>query len=203
VGKRNLALAIKQYPNIKFKVTWYPYFINETIPKGGFSLIDFCQQQLPHDAPRITFDDVRRSLVHSGVIDAAVKVGITFKDPKDDWVFPTMNAHRLIEYVKIEDIKRGNIGYENTLQTKLMEILFKVYFEETKDIGSIDILLRAAEEVGLNKQSVKEYLESNQGCDQVEKYFREALEDRDIQDVPHFTIYRMKKKYRKTTRECG
>jgi len=74
----------------------------------------------------------------------------------------------------------------------LQFISFKMYFEETKDIGSIDILVTAAEKVGLNKQSVKVYLESDEGLAEVEKYYREAIEERDIQDVPHFTIYKIK-----------
>jgi predicted DsbA family dithiol-disulfide isomerase len=49
------------------------------------------------------------------------------------------------------------------LQTELSEALFKCYFTEGKDIGSKEILLEVAVEVGMDLDIIKLFLDSKEG----------------------------------------
>ena len=49
------------------------------------------------------------------------------------------------------------------LQTELSEALFKCYFTEGKDIGSKEILLKVAVEVGMDLDTIKLFLDSEEG----------------------------------------
>ena len=56
----------------------------------------------------------------------------------------TFNSHRLIYWSK-----------ENNSQLETVEEIFKSYFEESKDIGDINILIDIAEKVGLDPQKIR------------------------------------------------
>ena len=48
-------------------------------------------------------------------------------------------------------------------QTELSEALFKCYFTDGKDIGSKEILLEVAVEVGMDLDTTKSFLDSKEG----------------------------------------
>ena len=61
------------------------------------------------------------------------------------WLIPnTFNSHKLIYWSK-----------EYDCHTEVVENLFKAYFEKSKDISNIDILLEIAEDSGLNKEEIR------------------------------------------------
>ena len=62
---------------------------------------------------------------------------------KNLW-FDTFNSHKLIYWSK-----------EYDCHTEVVENLFKAYFEKSKDISNIDILLEIAEDSGLNKEEIR------------------------------------------------
>ena len=65
--------------------------------------------------------------------------------------------------------------------------IFKAYFEENKNIGKINVILDIAESVGLNKQKLEEYLQS----DEAEKILKENSNfafKHGITGVPTFII---------------
>ena len=73
------------------------------------------------------------------------------------------------------------------MQTKVVEKLFRAYFEEEKDITSREVLREAAVEAGLGPQEVIEWLESDMGGEQVDKEVKEA-QMKGISGVPNFVL---------------
>ena len=65
--------------------------------------------------------------------------------------------------------------------------IFKAYLEEDKNIGNIDILLDIAEEVGLDREKTKAFVESPEAEDIVANSRSEALR-LGINSVPSFII---------------
>ena len=91
----------------------------------------------------------------------------------------TRDSHRLIEYAM------HNGG--EAMQTKVVEALFKAYFEDGADITSSKVLTDAAVGAGLPSDSVQHVLESNEGGDVVDKEAGEAREN-GVNGVPYFVI---------------
>ena len=90
----------------------------------------------------------------------------------------TRDSHRLIQLAKTK-------GPET--QTKVVEELFRNYFEEEKDITSHEVLGRAGVKAGLAEEDVKEWLGSDKGGKEVDKEVMEA-QMKDVSGVPHFTL---------------
>lgn len=65
--------------------------------------------------------------------------------------------------------------------------IFKAYFEENRNIGKVDVILDIAEIVGLNKQKLEEYLQSDEAENILKENSRFAFEH-GITGVPTFII---------------
>ena len=73
------------------------------------------------------------------------------------------------------------------MQTRVVEGLFKAYFEEEKDITSHKVLREAGVEAGLAGEEVKEWLRSDKGGEEVDREVREA-QMAGVSGVPNFTL---------------
>ncbi len=92
----------------------------------------------------------------------------------------TIDSHRLVEYAF------GHGGL--TVQNKVMEELFKAYFEQQQNIGDTEVLGTIAEKSGLNKTEVIQYLKTNEGKEAVLKDVRSWASRYRITGVPFFII---------------
>lgn len=90
----------------------------------------------------------------------------------------TRDSHRLLQLGKVK-------GAE--MQTRVVEELFRAYFEEEKDITSHAVLLDAGVKAGLGKEEVQGLLKSNEMGEVVDREVKEA-QMRFISGVPHFVI---------------
>ena len=90
----------------------------------------------------------------------------------------TRDSHRLLQLA-------GQKG--NDTQTKVVEELFKAYFEEEGDITSHDVLRDAAVKAGIEEGEVREWLKSDQGGEEVDREVLEA-QMKGISGVPNFTL---------------
>ena len=90
----------------------------------------------------------------------------------------TRNSHRLIALAKSKS---------PFMQTRTVEELFKLYFEQEGDITSIEKLQEAGIKAGLDESEVKKWLASDDGGKEVDREVREA-QIRGISGVPNFTI---------------
>lgn len=90
----------------------------------------------------------------------------------------TRDSHRLIQLGKSKSPE---------MQTKVVEALFKAYFEDEKDITSHEVLRESGIIAGLEEQEVKEWLDSDKGGPEVDREVREA-QRKDISGVPNFTL---------------
>ena len=65
--------------------------------------------------------------------------------------------------------------------------IFKAYFEENKNIGKVNVILDIAESVGLNKQELEEYLQSDEAENILKENSKFAFKH-GITGVPTFII---------------
>lgn len=90
----------------------------------------------------------------------------------------TRDSHRVIQLAKTKG---------EDMQTRVVEQLFKAYFESEKDITLHEVLLKAAVDGGLDEAETKEWLESDKGGPEVDKEVS-AAQRNFISGVPNFTI---------------
>ena len=77
--------------------------------------------------------------------DEAIKSGISISNNTLTIIPNTFNSHKLILWSK-----------EYDCHTEIVENLFKAYFEDSKDISNVDILLEIAENSGMDKRIIKQ-----------------------------------------------
>jgi predicted DsbA family dithiol-disulfide isomerase len=88
----------------------------------------------------------------------------------------TLKAHRLTWFA-------GKDGKA----TEMAERIFKAYFTEGRDIGDIETLANLAAEVGIDTQTAKAFLLSDEGIEEI-KELKQQASDRGIHSVPTIRI---------------
>jgi len=73
------------------------------------------------------------------------------------------------------------------VQTRVVEELFRAYFEQERDITSHDVLQDAGVKAGLDDAEVKAWLGSEKGGEEVDREVAEA-QMRGVSGVPNFTL---------------
>lgn len=77
--------------------------------------------------------------------------------------------------------------YGSTHQNNFKEALLRAYFTDGKDVGNITTVLECATEVGLDATQLENFLNSNNGLQEVQQDFQAAI-DMEISGVPCFVI---------------
>lgn len=109
-------------------ITWEPFILNRSIPASGMSLRSYLTQ--------VYGDASGYDASHNRL----VSVGLQCDPPVRFWngertLFPTIDAHRLVEFAKRADFAKHN---------RLMENLFKYHFELGKNVNG-ELVARCAE----------------------------------------------------------
>lgn len=145
IGFINLQKAIKELNDqIKFEISWKPYELHPEIPQNGYDKKLYLEQK---------FGDLSgRQSPYKQIEEIGNSLGFEFNFSKTKRIPNTFNAHRLLWKSKQEG-----------LQTELSEALFKAYFTDGRDVGSIEVLSDIAHEVGMKKEEIKNFLNSKEG----------------------------------------
>jgi predicted DsbA family dithiol-disulfide isomerase len=168
IGKRRLEKAIALNPDIPVEVYWRPYFLNDWIPREGISREQYLTTKF--GSPE------RYKGIAQRVANAAAAEGLNYAMDKISRQPNTLDAHRLIRWA-------GNIGKAAEMKQKLMDL----YFTDGADLTDHAVLARAAADVGLDADTVKEALASDQDVAEIEG---EALSAKEagIEGVPCFIL---------------
>ena len=135
IGKRNFDLALKQVPGIRVSFEYSTFQLDPNMPTEGINRNDYVSKK---------FDKDQYINIKNNIKNEAIKSGIDNINNTIEIIPNTFNSHRLIYWSK-----------ENNAQLETVEEVFKSYFEESKDIGDINILLDIAEKVGLDPQEIR------------------------------------------------
>jgi predicted DsbA family dithiol-disulfide isomerase len=170
IGKRRLEKAIAARPDKPVSIQWRAFQLNPDMPRDGMPRDHYVEAKF--GGPE------RADQIHGGIRAAGESVGLPFAFEKIERAPNTVTAHRLI--------------YWATNQNKadlLVEALFRAYFFDGRDVGSIDALAEVAGETGLDADAAKKYLASEHGAREVAAETRFAYEN-GITGVPCFIFNR-------------
>jgi predicted DsbA family dithiol-disulfide isomerase len=173
VGKNKLEAGISTYkrlhPNTPdtFSTTWLPFYLNPHAPKTGIDKRAYYAQK---------FGPERTAAIFERLAAVGKAVGIDFKFGGKTG--NTRDSHRLIQLGKSKSPQ---------VQTRVVEELFRAYFEQERDITSHDVLQDAGVKAGLDDAEVKAWLGSGRGGEEVDREVAEA-QMRGVGGVPNFTL---------------
>ena len=173
VGKQNLDRGIALYKkanpnnNDTFTTTWLPFLLNPAAPTTSVDTHTYLSSRLGAGKAAIVMDRL---------ITVGKEVGIDFKFGGKTGA--TRDSHRLIHLGRMKGPQ---------MQTRVVEELFKSYFENNGDIVSHEMLLKAGVKAGLDADEVKGWLDSDQGGSQVDREVMEA-KMRNVSGVPNFVL---------------
>ena len=166
IGKHRLEKALALRPGVAVEVRWRPYFLNDWIPREGISREDYLTTK---------FGSVERYKgIAQRVTAAAEEEGLVYASDKVKRQPNTLDCHRLIRWAEVE-------GKAGEMKQKLMDL----YFTQGADLTDRKTLVQAAVAVGLDADTVREGLASDQDVAAIEQ---EALSAKEagIEGVPCF-----------------
>lgn len=168
VGKRRFERALSQIEKqVTPRVAWKPFQLNPTMPKDGMDRRIYLETKFGSLG---VFSEMEQRLLEAGRVEQ-----IRFAFEKIARTPNTFPAHRLIWYA-------GQRGCQDVM----VEQLFRGYFEEGLDIGSLPVLVELADRSGLR---ASEFLMSEEGTAEVKA--EESIGHRlGIRGVPYFVIDR-------------
>lgn len=166
IGKKHLEQAIAASKDrYDVEVKWHPFFLNPEAPLEGVNKMEHYKAKFGAGRMQMIIDRVGGAFANLG-----------YKYSMGGKTGSTLESHRLIELA-------GRQGLEK--QNAVVEELFLNFFTQEKYIGDREILVAAAEKVGV--EGAREFLEDPQaGLKEVlteERKFR-----RGVSGVPHFVI---------------
>lgn len=153
IGKRRLQAAVAALGDaIPLDIRWRPYQLDPTLPKEGKDRRQYLEEKFGGaEGARQAYENVR---------NAGRDVEIPFDFDAIAVSANTLDAHRLIRWA-------GSQGTD--VQARMVEILFRAYFVEGKNIGDDAVLIDAAREGGLDPHIVRTLLEQGADKDKVEE----------------------------------
>eukprot|EP00438_Fugacium_kawagutii_P001115 Skav218106 [mRNA] locus=scaffold759:89338:89910:- [translate_table: standard] len=160
---KNLDAAVEKFGKEAVEVSWLPYIIDPSTAAGG-------EEYLAYNKRRWGGDGWTYSLREQGR-----RVGAPFENWK--WWPNTLKAHCLVHLAQQKGIASAT--------TKAM--LFEALYEKGANLSSSKVLAELAQQLGLSKEEVLDYLESRQGEQEVLELVR-AGQDVVQGGVPFFIV---------------
>ncbi len=166
IGKRRLEKALSLKPDIPVEVHWHPYFLNDWVPREGMSRDDYLTAKFGSPA---AYENVAQR-----VSAAAAEEGLVYNSAKIKRQPNTLDCHRLIHWSQFT-------GKAAEMKQRLMDL----YFTEGADLTDRTVLVQAATDIGLDTESIRKKLETDECVADVEQQAQWA-KDAGIQGVPCF-----------------
>lgn len=142
IGKRRLEKALAARPDLEVAIHWRAFQLNPQMPDEGMDRQAYLSMKFggPENA----------GMVYQRVREAGAEEGIDFAFDAMKRTPNTIASHRLIRWAAGQD-----------RETETAEALFQAYFFRGEDIGDLDVLVAAAESVGLDPADARVFLESD------------------------------------------
>jgi predicted DsbA family dithiol-disulfide isomerase len=148
IGKRRLAAALRQRPELEAEILWHPFQLNPDMPPEGMPRERYIATKFGGGQ--------QASRIYQNVTDVGTAVGIPFHFDRIQVTPNTRDAHRLIRRAT----QSGDAD-------PVVEALFNAYFIEGRNIGERVTLAAIAEEAGLDGEDTARFLASRDGAEEV------------------------------------
>ncbi len=144
IGLHGLEIALDRLgQRADTEITLHPYELAPTMPREGQVHLEYITSKLG-----ISADQARAA--RGQIRQRAADVGFAINRDDTTRIYNTFDAHRLLAWAQ-------ETGQQLPLKTALMT----AYFTELKNLGDPEVLVAAAESVGLDGKAAREVLASD------------------------------------------
>ena len=142
IGKTNLDQALAQFPEHPFVIEWHPFQLNPDMPAGGMDRRTYLEAKFGGQEGAVR--------AYAPVAAHAEKAGAVINFEAIQKTPNTIDAHRLIHWAGIEQ-----------RQSYVVDLLFKAYFVDGRDIGDHEVLADIADTAEMDAAMVTKLLASD------------------------------------------
>lgn len=139
VGKRRFDRAMKARPHLKPELRYRSFLLNPDLPPQGVDRREYLERKFGGSHQ---YDRIAEALVYAGKVE-----GISFALDKIKRVPNSANSHRLVR-----------LAHTLGRQHEAVEILFSAFFEQGLDLGNVEVLIRLAEQIGIERHMAHAHL---------------------------------------------
>ncbi len=168
IGKKRLDAVMDTPVGEGVTLRWRPYQLYPNMPPDGMDRARYLEARYGADADR--------GRVPERIEAEAGEVGLKLDFSAIEKMPNTFQAHRLLE-----------LAAAHGVQHELAEVLFDYYFCSGRDVGDLDVLVEAAETLGLERDPVRDYLAGTEGVDAVREQLERAV-DVGVSGVPCYLL---------------
>jgi len=168
IGKKRIEDALALASDVPVEVNWRPYFLNPWVPREGISRDDYLTKKFG------SVDAYKN--IAGRVAEAAAEEGLEYNTDRVRRQPNTIDCHRLIHWAEAD-------GKAAEMKQRLMEL----YFRDGGDLTSTDVLVQAAADIGMDGESVRKRLATDEDIDLISAQAQEAS-DKGISGVPTFVF---------------
>ena len=148
IGKTNLDKALLQFPDHPFVMEWHPFQLNPDMPAEGMDRRAYLEAKFGGKEGAIS--------AYAPVVEHAEKTGALINFEAIKKTPNTIDAHRLIHWAGIEQ-----------RQTFVVDLLFKAYFVEGRDISDHEVLADIADTAEMDAATITKLLSSDADTDDI------------------------------------
>lgn len=148
IGKTNLDRALEQIPDHPFTIEWHPFQLNPDMPAGGMDRRTYLETKFGGKDAAVK--------AYAPVVEQAEKAGALINFDTIEKTPNTIDAHRLIHWAGIE-----------ARQSYVVDLMFKAYFVDGRDIGSHEVLADIADSAEMDAAMVAKLLASDADADDI------------------------------------
>lgn len=142
IGKTWLDRAYQNNPVENLEVIWKPFQLNPEMPISGMLRTDYLEKKFGnHENAKTAYAPIIETTTNHNI---KINFNKILRTPN------TFDAHRLIQWSKIEGI-----------QNNMVSALFKAYFQDGEDIGDKANLIEIASSCGFNRELIIRLLHSD------------------------------------------
>lgn len=168
IGKAHLDAALRDVVEHPFTIEWHPFQLNPTMPAAGMDRREYLETKFGGKDAAVK--------AYAPVVAAAEKAGLVINLDAMKKTPNTINAHRLIHWAGIEQ-----------RQTYMVDLLFKAYFVDGRDIGDVEVLSDIADAAEMDASMVSRLLATDEDIADIRK--RDAhSRDMGVNSVPTFIV---------------
>lgn len=159
-------------PELEFEVYLQPFELNPKMPQGGQDITEHLTQKYGSTPEQ-------QSQIRETIRQRGAELGFEFRVEGRDRIYNTFNAHRLLHWATLE----GLVGQAVALK----KALFSAYFTRGESPENFEVLVQAAQSVGLDPIRAKEVLDNNEFAQEVRDHANLFIRS-GIQSVPAIII---------------
>lgn len=148
IGKRHLEQALAARPGVTPEITWRPFLLNPQLPPDGIDRGAYLSGKFGSEQ--------RISRIYGAIAEVGQSVAIHFNFDNIRRTPNTLDAHRLVRFAATEN--KSN---------EAVEALYEAYFIEGRNIGEAGVLADIGAAIGLDSETILEYLSGEEGANTV------------------------------------